>query len=359
MGFENENENERGYRGGKQEWWSMLVLGIESSCDETAAAVVGAGEEVRSNIVASQADLHARYGGVVPEIASRQHVERVLPVIEEALERAGVGLAEIEGVAVTNRVGLIGSLLVGVSAAKSIAYARRLPLFGVHHLEGHLFASFMAEPEARPPAVALIVSGGHTEIYYVRALGDYEVMGRRRDDAAGEAFDKGARAMGLTGAGGPAIDRLAREGDPRRVPFPRARTSDRFDFSFSGLKTALIRYLEQHPDEVPKADVAASYQQAIVDVLVDRTIAAAETAGVPWVLVGGGVAANSALQSQTRAAGEKQGLRVSFPPMSLCTDNAAMIAAAGRFHLLRNERDGWDLETSARSPLTTRSFEGA
>src|SRR6476659_7069406 len=200
----------------------MLVLGIESSCDETAAAVVGEGGAVRANVVASQADLHERYGGVVPEIASRQHVERVLPVIEEALEQAGVGLEAVEGVAVTNRPGLIGSLLVGVSAAKALAYARRLPLIGVHHLEGHLFASFMAEPEAQPPAVALIVSGGHTELYYVRALGDYAVMGRRRDDAAGEAFDKGARAMGRAGPGGPAIDRLDRDGDPRRIAVPRA-----------------------------------------------------------------------------------------------------------------------------------------
>jgi N6-L-threonylcarbamoyladenine synthase len=235
----------------------MRVLGIESSCDETAAAVLGEDGTVLSNVVASQADLHERYGGVVPEIASRQHVERVLPVIEEALEQAGVRLEEIEGIAVTNRPGLIGSLLVGVSAAKAIAYTRRLPLVGVHHLEGHLFASFLAEPDAQPPAVALIVSGGHTELYYVRSLGDYAVMGRRRDDAAGEAFDKGARAMGLSGPGGPAIDRLAREGDPRRIPFPRARTESPFDFSFSGLKTALLRYMEAHPEDVPLADVAA------------------------------------------------------------------------------------------------------
>jgi N6-L-threonylcarbamoyladenine synthase len=333
----------------------MRVLGIESSCDETAAAVLDADGRVRSNVVASQAELHERYGGVVPELASRQHVERVLPVVEMALEQAGVSLDEIEGVAVTNRPGLIGSLLVGVSAAKAIAFARGLPLVGVHHLEGHLFASFMAEPEARPPAVALIVSGGHTELYYVGALGDYRVMGRRRDDAAGEAFDKGARAMGLTGAGGPVIDRLAREGDPGRIPFPRARTEPALDFSFSGLKTALIRYLEQHPDAM-KADVAASYQQAIVDVLVGRTMAAAEQAGVPWVLVGGGVAANSALQSQMRAAAEARGLRAAFPPMSFCTDNAAMIAAAGQFHLERGQQDGVDLETSARGPLTTALF---
>jgi N6-L-threonylcarbamoyladenine synthase len=335
----------------------MLILGIESSCDETAAAVIDTGGRVRSNVVASQADLHERYGGVVPEIASRRHVEQVLPVIETALEQAGTAMDEIEGVAVTNRPGLIGSLLVGVSAAKAIAAARKLPLVGVHHLEGHLFASFMAEPEAQPPAVALIVSGGHTELYYVRALGDYQVMSRRRDDAAGEAFDKGARAMGLTGAGGPAIDRLAREGDPRRIAFPRARTEPPLDFSFSGLKTALIRYLEHRPDDVRepsgRADVAASYQQAIVDVLVERTMAAAELAGVSWVLVGGGVAANSALKAQMRAAGEARGLRVAFPPMSLCTDNAAMIAAAGQFHLERGETDGADLETSARGPLTT------
>jgi N6-L-threonylcarbamoyladenine synthase len=336
----------------------MRVLGIETSCDETAAAVVENVLTLRSNAIASQIEIHARYGGVVPEIASRHHVEAMLPIIGQALDGAGLTLDDIDAVAVTNRPGLVGSLLVGVCAAKAIAYARRLRLVGVHHIEGHIFANFLAEGAVLAPAVALIASGGHTELFYVRAAHDYEILGRRRDDAAGEAFDKGARAMGLPGSGGPAIDRLARDGDAARVPFPRGLIDEGLDFSFSGLKTALLRYLETRPGDVSMADVAASFQQAIVDVLVAKALRAVELTGVDTLLVGGGVAANSRLQADLRAAAAPRGLRVSFPPLALCTDNAAMIAAAGSSHLARGDTDGPDLDTFARSPLTTRVYPG-
>jgi N6-L-threonylcarbamoyladenine synthase len=334
----------------------MRVLGIESSCDETAASVVDDGLTLRANVIASQTDLHARFGGVVPEIASRLHVERMNPVIQQALDDAGLSLGEIDAVAVTNRPGLIGSLLVGVCAAKAIAFARDLPLAGVHHIEGHIFANFLADGRVRAPAVALIASGGHTELYYVRAPHDYQVLGRRRDDAAGEAFDKGARALGLGNAGGAALNALAAGGDPERVRFPRAFLEDSLDFSFSGLKTSLIRFLEKNDGAVPREDVAASYQQAIVDVLVAKALRAAEITGVDTLLVGGGVAANTRLQEQLRREAAARSLTVSFPPRELCTDNAAMIAAAGHSRIAAGLTDGLDLETFARSPLTTRVY---
>jgi tRNA N6-adenosine threonylcarbamoyltransferase len=336
----------------------MRILGIESSCDETAAAVVEDGPRLRSNVIASQVDLHARFGGVVPEIASRLHVERMNPVIQQALDDAGVTLEQIEGIAVTNRPGLIGSLLVGVCAAKALAFARGLPLAGVHHIEGHIFANFLADGQVRAPAVALIASGGHTDLYYVRGPHDYQVLGRRRDDAAGEAFDKGARALGLGNAGGAALDQLARAGDPARVRFPRALMEDSLDFSFSGLKTALLRFLEQNDDRVSREDVAASFQQAIVDVLVAKALRAASLTGVATLLVGGGVAANTRLQEQLRREGGARGLFVSFPPRELCTDNAAMIAAAGHSRLAAGLADDLELETFARSPLTVEAYPG-
>jgi N6-L-threonylcarbamoyladenine synthase len=280
------------------------------------------------------------------------------PVIQQALDDAGISLAEVDGIAVTNRPGLIGSLLVGVCAAKAIAFARDLPLAGIHHLEGHIFASFLAERRVRTPAVALIASGGHTELYHVAAPHEYRILGRRRDDAAGEAFDKGARALGLGNAGGAALDQLARAGDPARVRFPRAHMEDSLDFSFSGLKTALLRFLEENDGAIPREDIAASYQQAIVDVLVEKALRAAALTGVETLLVGGGVAANSRLQEQLRREAAAGGLAVSFPPRDLCTDNAAMIAAAGHSRIAAGLTDGLDLETFARSPLTTEEYRG-
>jgi len=334
----------------------MRVLAIETSCDETSAAVLEDGWTLRSNVVASQTELHAPFGGVVPEIASRRHTESITLIIQEALDQAGVALGQIEGIAATNRPGLIGSLLVGVTAAKSLALARGLPLVGVHHIEGHVFSSFLAEGGPRLPAVALVASGGHTELYYVRGLHDYRVLGRRRDDAAGEAFDKGARLLGLGSGGGAALDRAARDGDPRAVAFPRGRTANPLDFTFSGLKTALLRYVREHEGSLPVADVAASYQAAIVDVLVNHALVAAAQTGVPHVVAGGGVAANSLLQARLREEGARRGLSVSFPPPILCTDNAGMIAAVGHSLLLRGVNDGLELETRARAPLTEEAY---
>lgn len=328
----------------------MRVLGIESSCDETAAAVIEDGWTLRSNVIASQADLHAQFGGVVPEIASRRHVEVITAVIQEALDQAEMSLHEIDGIAVTNRPGLIGSLLVGVAAAKSIALARGLPLVGVHHIEGHVFSSYLAAGGPSLPAVALIASGGHTELYHVHALHEYTPLGRRRDDAAGEAFDKGARVLGLGNGGGAALDRLARDGDAKAVRFPKVRTDPPLDFSFSGLKTALIRQVRENADTAP-ADVAASYQEAIVEELADRAILAVRAAGVETLVLGGGVAANSRLQARLSAEGQRRGFQVLFPPRELCTDNAGMIAAVGHSLLSRGEDHGLALDTMARQPL--------
>jgi N6-L-threonylcarbamoyladenine synthase len=331
----------------------MNILGLETSCDETSAAVVEDGARIRANIVASQADLHARWGGVVPEVASRKHVERVLPVLHEALDAAQLTFAEIDGLAVTNRPGLVGALLVGVSAAKALAYALQKPLVGVHHLEGHLYSNFLAAPDLAFPFVCLLVSGGHTELVHVRDHGRYETLGRTRDDAAGECFDKCARLMGLPYPGGPNVDRLAANGDPARIAFPRARLGDSLEFSFSGLKTAVSRFMAKDEGKTPLEDVAASFQAAVVEVLVTKTIRAAQAAGVPTVAAAGGVAANRGLAAAMQAACEKAGLRLDIPPPEHCTDNAAMIAAAAAPRLLHGESDPLTFDTFATASLAT------
>ncbi|MBO8142278.1 MAG: tRNA (adenosine(37)-N6)-threonylcarbamoyltransferase complex transferase subunit TsaD [Firmicutes bacterium] len=320
---------------------SQLVLGIETSCDETAAAVVESGRTIRANVIASQIDLHQRFGGVVPEIASRRHVELILPVVDRALQEAGASLDDLFGIAVTQGPGLVGSLLVGISAAKALAFARGLPLVGVNHLEGHICANFLAHPDLDTPLVCLTVSGGHTALVYVPRPGEYEVMGTTRDDAAGEAFDKIARVLGLGYPGGAAIDRLARGRDPGAIPLPRAMAGEGYEFSFSGLKTAALQFLERARREGRKVDIgefAAAFQEAIVDVLVEKALRAAREKRVSRLVLSGGVAANSRLRERLARQGAALGLDVRWPPLELCTDNGAMIAAAGYFRLKAGER---------------------
>ncbi len=337
----------------------MNVLGVETSCDETSAAIVTDGRRVCANIIASQADLHARYGGVVPEVASRKHVERMLPVAQEALDAAGMTYADIDALAVTNRPGLLGALLVGVSFVKALSYARNIPLVGVHHLEGHVYSNFLAAPDLIDspdafPLLVLIVSGGHTQIVRMDGHGQYALLGATRDDAAGEAFDKGARLLGLPYPGGPNIARLAEEGDPKRIAFPRSWMGDSLDFSFSGVKTALRSFVAKDAGQTALPDVAASYQAAIVDVLVEKMRRAARRTGVHTLCVAGGVAANRSLQAGLQAMAEGEGLRLVAPEPVLCTDNAAMIAAAGYFRITRHGPDTLALDTYASEALTGR-----
>jgi N6-L-threonylcarbamoyladenine synthase len=311
-----------------------VILGIETSCDETAAAVVAGGTRVLSSVVSSQVDLHARYGGVVPELAGRAHVESIVPVIAEALERAGLDpdWPPVDAVAATVGPGLIGSLLVGVATAKSLAMGWGVPFVGVNHLEGHLYAALLEDPGLELPAAVMLVSGGHTLLIEMRAPADYRLLGRTVDDAAGEAFDKVARFLGLGYPGGPAVERAAREGDPAAVPFPRPMLGEGLDLSFSGLKTAVVHYVRDHP-EVSTPDVAASFQQAVVDVLVRKAMAAAAACGARSVCLAGGVAANGPLREATVAACDAAGLRAFLPSRAMCTDNAAMIASAGYYRL--------------------------
>lgn len=330
----------------------ITTLGIETSCDETAASVVRDGREVLSDVISSQVELHAKFGGVVPEIASRKHVELINPIIQEAMDRACVAFDELDAVAVTNRPGLLGALLIGVSAAKSLSAALDIPLIGIHHLEGHIYANFLTRPSLQFPFVCLIVSGGHSDLVLAKDHGEYQMLGRTRDDAAGEAFDKSARVLGLGYPGGPIIDRLARDGNPEAVHFPRAKLDDTLDFSFSGLKTAVIRFYREKGREFRIEDLAASFQAAVVDMLVNTTMKAIERTGVQRLALAGGVAANSALQAKMRDECEARGIELSYPPPRLCTDNAAMIACAGYYNLVRGRTDGLDLETIASQPLT-------
>jgi N6-L-threonylcarbamoyladenine synthase len=311
---------------------SELILAIETSCDETSVAVVADGTRVRSNVVSSQIDLHAAFGGVVPEVASRAHLEQLEAVLEQALTEADVTPGDLTAVAATCGPGLIGALLVGVSAAKALAVAWDVPYVGVNHMEGHLFATFLERPDIELPLVVLLVSGGHTMLVEVREPGRYRYLGATIDDAAGEAFDKVARYLGLGYPGGPIIDRLAKDGDPGAIRFPRAMLDDGLDFSFSGLKTAVVNYVRRHPD-VANADVAAAFQEAVVDVLVAKALRAAEQVGARTVCLGGGVAANSLLRSRFAAEAAERGLHSLIPDRAFCTDNAAMIAAAAHYRL--------------------------
>ncbi|MET0850356.1 MAG: tRNA (adenosine(37)-N6)-threonylcarbamoyltransferase complex transferase subunit TsaD [Candidatus Rokuibacteriota bacterium] len=319
----------------------MIVLGIETSCDETAAAVLDGGRKVLASVVASQDAIHGPFGGVVPELASRQHLEMILPVIERALATAGIGLAGVDGIAVTNGPGLVGSLLVGCSTAKAIAYAQGTPLVGVNHLEGHIYAALLEDPSLTFPFLALVVSGGHTALYLAREAGVYERIGQTRDDAAGEAFDKVAKLLGLGYPGGPVIERVARSGDPRSILFPTAQMSDGApDFSFSGIKTAVSLYARRHGPlgEAQVADVAASFQARVVTMLVRKTVRAASSLGMRRVVLTGGVAANGALRDALGRECAERGWDLSVPSRALCTDNAAMIAAAGHDRLAAGER---------------------
>ena len=324
----------------------MIVLGIESSCDETAAAVLEDGRRIRSSIVASQDTVHAPYGGVVPELASRRHLEVIVPVVERALGEAGVRLPDLDGIAVTHGPGLVGSLLVGCSLAKSLAFVHRQPLVGVNHLEGHIYAASLTDDPPPHPVLALVVSGGHTALYHASAPLTYELVGETRDDAAGEAFDKVAKLLGLGFPGGPAVERIARQGVSNAIPFPLAQMTDQTpDFSFSGLKTAVSLHVKRNRplDEREIADIAASFQATVVKLLVRKTVKAALQLGIKRVVLTGGVAANTALREGLAAAAGEHGIRVHVPPRHLCTDNAAMIAAAGTARLEAGERAGLDL----------------
>ena len=325
----------------------VLIQAIESSCDETASAVVKNGREVLSNVISSQIALHTLYGGVVPEIASRKHIEKINEVIQEALDQAGVKLSEIDAIGVTYGPGLVGALLVGVAEAKAISYAAGIPLVGVHHIEGHISANYIACKELEPPFICLVVSGGHTHLVVVRDYGKYEIIGKTRDDAAGEAFDKVARAIGLGYPGGPKIDRLAKEGNPDAIHFPRAKVEDApYDFSFSGVKSAVLNYLNgchMKGEPVVEADVAASFQKAVCDVLVEHAVQAVKDYGIPKLALAGGVASNSALREAMKAACEKEGVSFYYPSPILCTDNAAMIGAAAYYEYINGVRSGLDL----------------
>jgi N6-L-threonylcarbamoyladenine synthase len=324
-----------------------IIMAIETSCDETAVAILADGEELLANLVSSQIKTHQQYGGVVPEIASRQHLEQVNRLIALALEEAGLRFADLTAIAVTYGPGLVGALLVGVSTAKALAYSLNLPLIGVNHIEGHIYANWLNGEKREFPLVCLIVSGGHTALVEMTGHGEYHFLGETQDDAAGEAYDKVARAMGLGYPGGPLLDRLAAEGNGQAVPLPRAWLGEHsYDFSFSGLKTAVLNYLHkaaQKGEEIAKADLAASFQTSVVEVLVEKTIQAVKQRKLSTVLMAGGVSANSFLRSEMQKRCAIEGIKLAYPPIEFCTDNAAMIACAGYYRYLKGERSGWDL----------------
>ncbi len=323
-----------------------ILLAIETSCDETAVAILSDGRDILANVIVSQIQIHRQFGGVVPEIASRQHLEQVNRLVDAALKEAEVSFDDLSAIAVTYGPGLVGALLVGVSTAKALAYSRELPLVGVNHIEGHIYANWLVHPEIEFPALCLIVSGGHTALVEVTAHGKYSLLGQTLDDAAGEAFDKVARAMGLGYPGGPLIDALAREGNPQKLPLPRSWLGNSYDFSFSGLKTAVLNYLNKSSmkgEEINKADLAAGFQASVLEVLIEKTVMAAKNKNIKTVLLAGGVAANSALREQLRKRCERENITLYYPPMEFCTDNAAMIACAGHYHYCKGERADWYL----------------
>lgn len=328
-----------------------LILAVESSCDETSCAVIKDGSEILSNVVSTQINIHEKFGGVVPEVASRKHLEYIDIVIRQAVEESGKTLEDMDAIAVTMGPGLIGALLVGVNAAKGLAYGLHKPLIGVHHIEGHIYANFLAHPGIPFPCICLVVSGGHTNIVKISDHGSYTILGRTHDDAAGEAFDKVARAIGLGYPGGPKIDALAKKGRADAIAFPRAKLDEPLDFSFSGLKSAVLNYLNQAEmknQDINRADVAASFQEAVVDVLADHTMQAMEEENIQTLLIAGGVSANSRIRSRLAMECQKHGYELYYPPISLCTDNAAMIGAAAAYKCARDEFSGYDLNAVAQ-----------
>lgn len=336
----------------------VKILAIESSCDETAAAVVVNGREVRSNVISSQIALHTLYGGVVPEIASRKHIEKINQVITQALEDADTTLEEIDAIGVTYGPGLVGALLVGVAEAKAIAYAAKKPLVGVHHIEGHICANYIENKELEPPFLCLVASGGHTHLVKVADYGKYEIIGRTRDDAAGEAFDKVARAIGLGYPGGPKIEKKAKEGNDKAIVFPKAKVAENpYDFSFSGLKSAVLNYIngcKMKQQEINEADIAASFQKAVIDVLVEHAIHAAKEYQIDKFAIAGGVASNQTLREAMEKACKERGIQFYHPSPIFCTDNAAMIGSAAYYEYLQGRRDGWDLNAVPNLKLGER-----
>lgn len=335
----------------------IKILAIETSCDETAAAVIRDGRQILSNVVSTQIELHTQYGGVVPEIASRMHIEQVNQVIREALEQANTNLDEVDAIGVTYGPGLVGALLVGVVAAKGLAFSKNKPLVPVHHIEGHIAANYIAHPELEPPFLCLVVSGGHTHLVHVKDYHEYEIIGKTRDDAAGEAYDKVARAIGLAYPGGPKIDQLSLQGNANAIAFPKAMLDDGYDFSFSGVKSAVLNYVnscKMKNEEIPVADVAASFQKSVVDVLVTKTINLAKEKNIKTITLAGGVAANQGLRKAMETACQKQGMKLYYPSLNLCTDNAAMIGAAAYYEYTAGYRGDMKLNAVPNLPLGTK-----